>query len=546
MNVFKNKTASNAANNTASKQKKLLNLNALKHGGLSIAFTAIVLAVAIGVNVLFGFLSERFNLDIDISLQKANTLTEENIEFLKGLDKKVEIIVCCAEEDYSGSGLMADAAYNYFSAVDETGEYFDQTLTLLGLYEKYSENITVTFADPYDPSFADIEKEYSASLPDIGDIIVECYQTVDGKLVTRSAIIGFDDIYYLTEDSASAYYGSTTYLVSGNNLETELTSAIYKVTSAETKQALIIGTHCNPAVATEYGEFLKLNNFDVATHSDSSIGEISDKYDLVLIDSPKEDFLPEELEALDEWLYNGGQRGKGLMYLASISSPATPNLNSFLEEWGITYGDGILYETDSAFSMPNDPNTIYFEYSESNGNGNEYDKIINENQGLIAGGARPLYQSFEESGNRKTSPIVFTASDSVVIQEVSSVGTNWEPDGTYEQEKHIGILLAEDTEPVDNVYRTSYVMAFSASDFVSRYWVSEYAINREPMISAAKFISGAADDGITFTMKKMNDRTFSQTVSYEAYQVMSVIFQWIVPIITLAIGVVVFIRRARR
>ena len=110
----------------------------------------------------------------------------------------------------------------------------------------------------------------------------------------------------------------------------------------------------------------------------------------------------------------------------------------------------------------------------------------------------------------------------------------------------IGILLAEDTEPVDNVYRTSYVMAFSTSDFVSRYWVSEYAINREPMISAAKFISGAEDDGITFTMKKMNDRTFSQTVSYEAYQVMSVIFQWIVPIITLAIGIVVFIRRARR
>jgi paraquat-inducible protein B len=66
------------------------------------------------------------------------------------------------------------------------------------------------------------------------------------------------------------------------------------------------------------------------------------------------------------------------------------------------------------------------------------------------------------------------------------------------------------------------------------------------MVSAAKFISGAEDDGITFTMKKMNNRTFTQTVSFEAYQVMGVIFQWILPIITLAIGIVVFIRRARR
>ena len=51
---------------------------------------------------------------------------------------------------------------------------------------------------------------------------------------------------------------------------------------------------------------------------------------------------------------------------------------------------------------------------------------------------------------------------------------------------------------------------------------------------------------ITFTMKKMNNRTFTQTVSFEAYQVMGVLFQWIVPIITRAIGIVVFIRRARR
>lgn len=234
------------------------------------------------------------------------------------------------------------------------------------------------------------------------------------------------------------------------------------------------------------------------------------------------------------------------MFFASVSSPETPNLTAFLEEWGITYDTGVLYETDPEYCAPNDPNTIYFEYSDKNGDGNEFDKIINENQGLIAGGARPLYQFYEQEGNRKTHPIAYTATDSVVLQEAGTVGTNWKPADDAEQNKHIGILLSEDTEPVDNTYRTSYVMAFATGDFVASYWISDYTINREPMISAAKFISGAEDDGKTFTTKKMNDRMFSQTMSYSVYQVMSVVFPWIIPILTLVAGIIIFIRRARR
>lgn len=525
------------------KQKKLFSKNAFKHGGVAIAFTAIVLAVLVGVNLIFGFLAQRTNLNIDISLQGANTLSKENIDFIKALDKEVTVTVCSSEEDYT-NGQLGYIAQQYFNAVDQTGEYFEQTINLLNLYEKYSDNVTVRFADPYDPSFAEIEKEYSGSALDMGDIIVECYQNIDGQYVNRSSIIAFDDIYYLYDDGYVQY--GNPYTIKGNNIETVLTSAIYKVTSAETKQALIIETHCDPHVATEYGDMLKLNNFDIATYSSAAINEIGEEYDLVIIDAPIEDFLASEIEAIEEWLYNEGIRGKGLMYLASVSSPATPNLDAFLEDWGITYADGVLYETNTEYIAFGDNTSLFFEAAETNGEDNEYDKIVNANQGLVAGGNRPLYQAFEEEGLRETKPIALTATDSVVIAKLSDVGTDWKPDGSFEQQKHIGILLSEETEPIDNVYRTSYVMAFSGDDFVSSYWSSTYTLNRESMISAAKFISGAEDDGITFTMKKMEENTFADVVNEKAADTMKVIFKWGLPVLLIALGVTVFVRRARR
>ncbi len=523
--------------------KNILPKNSLKHGGIAVAVTALVVAVAVGVNLIFGFLAQRVNLDLDISLQQANTLSEENIEFIKGLDKEVTITVCCTEDDYT-NGQLAHIAETYFNASDSTGQYFEQTINLIKLYEKYSSKITVKFEDPYDPSFAEIEKEFSGSALDVGDIIVECYQNVDGTNVNRSAIISFDDIYYLYDDGYVSY--GYPYTIKGNFIETQLTSAIYKVTSAETKQALILETHCDPHYAVEYGDMLKLNNFDVETYSSVTFNEIDPEYDLLIIAGPTEDFLASEIEAIDEWLYNGGLRSKGVIYLASVSSPKTPVLDAFLESWGIAYGEGVLYETNSEYIAFSDNTSIFFESAETNGQNNDYDKIINKNQGIVAGGSRPLYQAFESEDLRETAIIAQTATDSVVVAELSNATGDWKPDDSYEQQKHIGILLSTESDYVDNVEYSSYVLAFSSDDFVAAYWSTNYTLNRDSMIAAAKYVSGAEDEGITFTMKKMEEATFANVVTEKAINTMTVLFQWLLPISLIVVGVVVFIRRARR
>ena len=561
MNLFKKNTE-----NTAAPKKVARNKGSWKHGGYAIAITAILVAVVVAVNIFFELLSHRVNLDIDISLQGTNTLSAENVDFIKDIEAEVTITVCNPEEDFDNGNMSGMAYYypsyygaNFKSFEDKNGDYFTQTLNLLKLYSVYSDKIELRFADPSDPSFADIVSEYEASAPKYGDILVEGWQIVDDVAVERHSVIKFEDIYYLTDDGGVEY--GYPYLVSGSNLETKLTSAIYKATALDTQEALIIGPHCDTSVSAAYGEILELNNFDVKTTSGEAISEISEDVDLIIIGSPKADFTAAELDIIDEWLYNGGIRGKGLIFLPSYDSPATPTLDTFLEEWGVVYERELLYETDGSNHMAGDNYTFGFSANENNGVENDYDEIFNANQFMISGGNMPLFAAYETEGKRKTHALALSgAGDTVVATDVSNGGSDWKPDGSEELMQSIGILVTEDadyyddpaTEKADNIYCTSYVVAFSGYDFVSSYWTSQYTYNLEPVVAVAKMAAGGDDDGFTFTTKTITSAEMDGLVDamgvidQSEANMIKYVFQWALPLLLVAFGIFVFVRRARR
>lgn len=535
--------------NKFEKSSKLHNSAALKQGGFSVAITAVVIAVVVVVNVLFGILADRVNLDLDISLKGNNTLDEQNVEFIKKVDTDVLITVCCEKEAFVESS--AYVAEQFYSAYDETGnsdgvyDYFEQTLTLLDRYDVYSDKITVRFANPYDTSFSALRQEYSNI--DVCDILVEAKHTINGEAAVRSQLLSFDDIYYMTQDESSYYSTST---ISGNNLETALTSAIYKVTSAESKQAMVLGTHCTEETLTQYTEYLEMNNFDTEVFSGDILNELSEEIDLLLISQPVEDFATAELDIIDEWLYNGGLRSKGIMFFASPSSPYLPNLYSYLEEWGIEVGEGILYDTDeqnNVFNLGATTNKfVALERSALKGETKEEYKGIMEKNGLmIASDSVPLYQLFETEGTRAVDVIATTPSDTVVIKPLDA-DEEWQPDGSYDQSIYPGLLIASEADYVDNVLYTSYVAVFSSPTFAAYEWLSYYPQNADSMLVSARMLSGAEDDGISFDMKKNEEATFSGVIDYYDYKTVEAIFQWIIPIALVVTGVVVFVRRRRR
>lgn len=526
------------------KKPRIINKSRMKYGTYALGITAIVIAAAVAVNVLFGILASRVNLNIDLSLEGENTLTEDNIAFLESLETEVTLTVCATAEDYTGGYLDYYTANQVYSATDSTGEYYAQTIRFLELYQLYSDKIKVEFVDPQTPEFATVMQEYSSTSLNYGDIIVEAVHTVDGEENKRSTIVGFDDLYYLADDSGYASMGYDYYYVSGNYFETAVSSAIKKVSATETIKVGVVSTHCNTSAAEYYTGVLGLNNFEMMDISGAVIETVSDELSMLIIAAPTEDFAISELEAIDTWLYNNGQRGRGLLFFASISSPSLPNLYSYLEEWGISVGSGVLFDTNSQSHMSGDPMTMLFvPTTDSN---DTVDAVNGSSSSYIIGSAVPLSVAFENNGTRNTFVPMSTYSDIVVAAPVGTAA-DWTPPSDYTTAQYPGMIVSCDDEYVDNVLKQSYVVAFASESVVSADLASYSSIgNMDAAVNTANLVSGVEDSGFSFYMKTIDTESYYDQVTQSGADAITIIFQWGIPLLLVVWGIVVFVRRSRK
>ncbi len=512
------------------KAKKLKNQALLRKGSFSIAITAAVLAGIILFNVLVGALSNRFVLEFDMSAQKENSMSEENIDYIKGLKTEIEITVCATPDDYVG-GYMNYYAEKLYSVSEDATDYYKQTVTLLDKYSAYNNKITLRYVDTQDSEFTEISSKYSNESLTYGDIIVSCTED------ERYKIVGFEDIYELNEDTTYASYGYTTNTVAGNNIETAVTSAIAYVTSDKIKNVALLTGHSKQDYTSAYQTLLKDNNYEITVISDSMIGSISKEYDAVIIPAPTTDFLGSELEALSEFLDNDGKLGKGLIFFADASAPYLTNFYDFLGEWGIAVGEGILFETNSQNYMPEDPMTMGSYPTSSD---NDITKGMNF---CITGYNVPITAAFEAEG-RITVTSLMSTPETVVAAPVGTA-TNWTGADEYPKQSYSSVVQSKTVNyDSDNNELKSYVFAFSSVEFIySSYNEQSSVSNKNITLAAAERAVGAEDTGISFVSKTITNESFSDSVTESSLRVVRAIFMIIFPIACVVIGIYIFIRR---
>ena len=535
VDAVENKTADTTSkkNRKAKKEKKakkLKNQALLRKGSFSVAITAAVLAGIILFNVLVGALSNRFVLEFDMSAEKENSMSEENIDYIKGLKTEIEITVCATPDDYVG-GYMDYYAQKLYSVSDDATDYYKQTVTLLDKYSAYNNKITLRYVDTQDSEFTEISSKYSNESLTYGDIIVSCTENEHYK------IVGFEDIYKLNEDTTYASYGYTTNTVAGNNIETAVTSAIAYVTSDKIKNVALLTGHSKQDYTSDYQALLKDNNYEITVISDSMIGSISKEYDAVIIPAPTTDFLGSELEALSEFLDNDGKLDKGLIFFADASAPYLTNFYDFLGEWGIAVGEGILFETNSQNYMPEDPMTMGTYPTSSD---NDITKGMNF---CITGYNVPITAAFEAEG-RITVTSLMSTPETVVAAPVGTA-TNWTGADEYTKQSYSSVIQSETLSyDSDNNEIKSYVFAFSSVEFINSSYNEQSAVsNKNITLAAAERAVGAEDTGISFVSKTITNESFADSVTESSLRVVRAIFMIIFPIACVVIGIYIFIRR---
>ena len=514
------------------KPKKLKNQALLRKGSVSVAITAAVLAGIILLNVLVGALSKRFVLEFDMSAEKENSMSEENIDYIKSLEAEVNITVCATPDEYVG-GYMGYYAQKLYSVSDDATDYYKQTITLLDKYSAYNDKINLRYVDTQDTEFTEISSKYSGEDLTYGDIIVSAEKNES----EHYKVVGFEDIYELNEDTTYASYGFTTKTVAGNNIETAVTSAIAYVTSDKIKKVALITGHSKNDYTADYQTLLKANNYEVTVVSDSMINGISDEYDAVIIAAPTTDFLGSELDAISDFLENDGKLGKGLIFFADAAAPYLTNLYDFLEQWGIAVGEGILFETNSQNHMPDDPMTMG-SYPTSS------DNDITSGMNLcITGYNVPLTAAFETEGNITVTSLMSTP-ESVVAAPVGT-DAGWTGADNYTKQSYSTVIEAQMSDyDDDNNKISSYVMAFGSVEFIkSEYNEQSSVANKNITLAAAERAVGAEDTGISFVSKTITNESFSDSVTESSAQIIRILFMLVLPIVCIALGIYIFIRR---
>ncbi len=274
----------------------------------SVGLTAVVVAIVVVVNLIFGQLPEKYR-SIDVSNSKIYEITDTSREFLKDLDTEVKFTVLAVQE--------------------ETDE---RIRTFLSKYVSLSKHIKVEWIDPVlHPSAL---QDYDASE---NSIIVSCEET------DRTTAVTFDQIVVV--DYSSYYYTGS---ISENEFDGEgqLTSAVNYVTSEEEKQIYRTAGHGESTLPANITELMDKNNYTVSEWNLLMNQDIPEDCDLLLMNAPANDLTEEERDAVLSYLAEGG---KMMLLLGETNATELPNLAAVMKEYGMEAADGYIADPQRCY-----------------------------------------------------------------------------------------------------------------------------------------------------------------------------------------------------
>lgn len=245
-----------------------------------------VFSILVAVN----FIGARRYLTWDLSMNKVNSLSEQSVQLLKGLQEDLLVI------------------YFYKEGTEGVEQNRKLFIDLLKKYQDQSPRVKLEFVEiNSNPALA------------------EKYKITKG---TQSVLL--------------EYQGRTNLIEKID--EQEITGAIVKVTRAESKKIYILSGHGELGLeqkpdgdsASLLKTLLEGNRYEVLPFSFSNASEIPKDADALMVLGPQQQFLESEVKALDHYLAGGGS-----LFLA-LEAKTNHGLTPLLNRLGVKLGDNYV------------------------------------------------------------------------------------------------------------------------------------------------------------------------------------------------------------
>lgn len=471
-----------------------MNKKILKNGSYSMAYTLILIAVVVVINLIVAEIPEKYT-QIDVSSQKLYTISDDTLEFLDELDQDVTI-------------------YHMV----QSGQEDDILQKMLTRYEEASKHIKVEAKDPVlYPNFA---SQYTdAQLADNSLIVV------NGN---KSKVVDYNSLYEVNYDY---YTGSSS--TTGFDGEGQIDSAIAYVTSDDIPVIYTLEGHSEMKVNSDLQNSMEKANYQIESLNLLTVDGVPEDAGCLLIASPQNDLSEDEAKKVISYLENGGKA----MIFTDYINLEMPNLKSVLENYGVTYEHGVVLEGDSRHYIMQVPY-----YLVPTINSTEItSEMVSDNRYVLMPVAQSVKILDEYRDSLTIEPILTTSEKAYIKADVENMTTFEKEDGDQEGQFHLGVCISEqinDETSTQIAYYSSGSLIDSSTDqqvsggnselvMATLGWMCE---NETPVISVA---------GKNLTMDYLT------VPEYDA-SYWSAITCGVIPVTFLLIGSVIWFKRRKQ
>lgn len=473
------------------KFKKMFQSVPSKYGTYSVGATALVILIAIVVNLIAEQLPESMK-SVDLSSTNIYEISEVSEELLEELDTEVSVKVIANLE-----------------SMDTRIE------TFVKKYAALSDKIEVEWLDSV--NHPTVLQEYDTD----GDaIIVSCEETGKTMEISFYDIIQHDTYsYYMTGSlSETAFDG-----------EGQLTSAINYVTNDVNKKIYRTNGHGESTFSTSINELFTKNNLETEEINLSMNAEIPEDCDLLFLYGPTSDITDDEKSLIQNYMKEGGN-----VYLVlGDTTKETPNLDDLMSAYGLEKVDGYIADLDRCYQ--NNYYAVFPELSLSD----EQSKGIS-NEMVLVYNSLGMRQIETEDDSLSVSPFLTTTSNAFAVTE----------DGEEQGEYIFGAVATKtfteevkESDATEETETTEARFTVLASESMISADVTDQLTTLDNLTLFINTITENFDDVETVAVEAKSLEVEYNTPTYAGAFSLLVIF--IIPAIILIIGFVTWMRRRK-
>lgn len=410
---------------------------------------------------------------------------------------------------------------------------FSENTSLVDLtkqYTKINENIQIEVIEDIDKR-ADLRSVYG---------ITDEAQVIIIKTDENSKILTVDELYT---------YDYTTYQQIDIS-EEKLTNAIASLTKKERPKIYFLTGHNEYSLTTELtllNAYLINEVNDVETLDLLVKGKVPEDANLIVIGSPGKDFMEQEVDILTAYINKGGK----ILWMNDpvLTDENFPNMQKILDQFGVTFENGIILEQDENKMALQSPNYIIPDIATTNATKN----IATDGGILFVNATKISLASDEELENLNVTPqVILNTSDTALFRTEVSSTTSSKISSDEEGSFLLGVKLTKEIQTLEEENKkeaTLYVISnnFFVADYqvtigntkvspITFYNNKDYILNTiAELTENENAISIRKDTGVvTYTATEAQDKMIRIAIT-------------VFPICIIAIGIIVWgIRKKKK